>query len=517
MPPDLRRLREALGDRYLIEEELGRGGMATVYRAEDLRHGRRVALKVIHPTLVDEVGRERFLREIQIAAKLSHPHVHPLLDSGEADGLLFYVMAVADGDTLAQRLDSQGRLPVDEAVRLGGEVAEALAYAHRHGVVHRDVKPANVLLEGGHAVLTDFGIARSTAATAPGRLTATGVTLGTAEYMSPEQCSGDSEVDERSDVYSLGCVLHHMLAGRPPFTGRSTAAVVAQQLRDAPPPLRSLRPDVPPWLQATVLRALEKDPARRHPSAEAMREALHLGTSSSPSPVPWPSMRLAGAVMGGVVALALLVAVWMERPPTPALDASRFAVLSFVQLDPARVHLVDGSRCQTRLREALARWEDVALVPATVLRDRELRRDGRPLRGADALAIAREVGAGRLVWGQVWQEGDTTRVEANLYDVATGAVLRSHRVALGPADPMAETFDAMAADVEETDLQAGPAQFAGQTVARTALAAPPGSQIENRDAVAILGHGSPPCCPPAWLSWDGTRRPAGNPSGCRPQ
>ncbi|MDP2956837.1 MAG: serine/threonine-protein kinase [Longimicrobiales bacterium] len=443
---DVRRLRDALGDRYLVEEELGRGGMATVYLAEDLRHGRRVALKVINPEMVDLLGRERFLREIQVTAKLNHPHIRPLLDSGEADGLLFFAMAVAEGATLADKLEEASTLPVMEAVRLATELAEALAHAHAHGVVHRDVKPSNVLLEAGHAVLSDFGIALTIAPPGWARITATGVTLGTAEYMSPEQCGGEGGTDPRSDIYSLGCVLHHMLAGAPPFTARSAAAVVAKQLRDPPPPLRSLRPDVPEEVQAVVLRALEKDPSHRFASADEMRQALERAVTlpQAPSPLPAFATRWAGGLMGLFVLAAAVVALRVGRPPVPTLDDSRFAVLSFVQVDSSHVSLVDGSRCQTRFRAALARWEDVELVPAVVLRDREMRHKGRPLRPDEALAIAEELGAGRLVWGQVWQEGDSTRVEANLYDVVSAAVLRTHRIAIGPGGPTAAMFDEMA-------------------------------------------------------------------------
>src|SRR5439155_165608 len=226
----LARLQAALADRYTIERELGRGGMATVYLAEDLKHHRKVAIKVLKPDLAAALGPERFLREIEIAAGLSHPHILPLHDSGEAGGLLYYVMPFVEGESLRDRLNREQQLPLEDALQITREVADALTYAHSHDVAHRDIKPENILLQARHAVVSDFGIARAITAAAGGNLTATGVAIGTPAYMSPEQASGQSQVDERSDIYSLGCVLYEMLAGEPPFTGPSAESIVRQHL-----------------------------------------------------------------------------------------------------------------------------------------------------------------------------------------------------------------------------------------------------------------------------------------------
>ncbi len=220
-------LRGALADRYLIERELGRGGMATVYLAHDLRHDRHVALKVLHPELAHAVGPARFLREIRTTARLQHPHILPVFDSGEADGQLWYAMPYVEGESLRARLGHQPKLPIEEALHIASEVADALAYAHERGIIHRDVKPENILLSGGHALVADFGIARAVGQTEGDKLTGTGLALGTPAYMSPEQAAGSGALDGRSDQYSLGCVLYEMLAGEQPFTGPTPQAVIA--------------------------------------------------------------------------------------------------------------------------------------------------------------------------------------------------------------------------------------------------------------------------------------------------
>ena len=240
-----------LAGRYAIERQLGVGGMATVYLARDIRHDRRVALKVLLPDLAAAVGTERFLREIRTAARLSHPHILPLHDSGEAAGTLFYVMPLAEGESLRERLTREVQLPLDDAVQIVREVAEALAHAHAQGVVHRDIKPENILLMGGHAVVADFGVAAVLGAAGSTKLTGTGMAVGTPTYASPEQAAGE-RVDGRSDVYSLGCVLYELLAGTPPFTGPSVRAVVSRHMADAVPSIRTVRATVPAALERVV-------------------------------------------------------------------------------------------------------------------------------------------------------------------------------------------------------------------------------------------------------------------------
>src|SRR5437870_5756939 len=272
--PSMERVREALsaalGDRYRIERVLGRGGMATVYVAEDLRHSRQVAIKVLRPDVAAAIGAERFLREIAIAARLTHPHVLPLIDSGQADGSLYYVMPYVRGETLRERLVREQRFALKDALRIAREVGAGLDYAHREGFVHRDVKPENVLLADGHAVLADFGIARAIFQAGGEHVTEVGFAIGTPEYMSPEQAAGDRELDGRCDEYALACVVYEMLAGEPPFSGDSARAVVAKHLSEPPAPLRARRPDAPAAVEHALARALAKAPAARCGSPETV-------------------------------------------------------------------------------------------------------------------------------------------------------------------------------------------------------------------------------------------------------
>ena len=274
MPDLLERLNAALAGRYAIESEIGRGGMATVYLAHDLRHDRRVAMKVLHPELAASVGADRFLSEIKIVAGLQHPHILPLYDSGEADGLLWFVMPYSEGESLRQRLDRQRQLAVDESIRIAIEVADGLDYAHRQGVVHRDIKPGNILLAEGHATIADFGIARAIEAAKDERVTTTGIGVGTPLYASPEQATGDEALDGRTDVYSLGCVLYEMLAGEPPLSGSTPKMIQARRMSETPTPLNSLRDTVPPALDHAIARALARVPADRYASAAEFGKAL---------------------------------------------------------------------------------------------------------------------------------------------------------------------------------------------------------------------------------------------------
>ena len=260
------RLRTALAARYTIEREIGAGGMATVFLAEDVRHRRKVAIKVLREDLAATVGAARFLREIEIAAGLQHPHILPLLDSGDADGLLFYVMPFVEGQSLRQRLTRERELPIADAVRIIVEVVDALAYAHAHGVIHRDIKPDNVMLTTRHAVVTDFGVAKAfsdASADAGGAVTSLGVALGTPAYMSPEQAAADSQVDHRSDIYSIGVLAYELVAGRPPFSGNSPQRLLAAHVTETPDPVSRHRPGVPPQLEAAIMRCLEKRAADR--------------------------------------------------------------------------------------------------------------------------------------------------------------------------------------------------------------------------------------------------------------
>jgi serine/threonine-protein kinase len=286
----------ALADRYRLGLEIGSGGMATVYRARDLRHERNVAVKVMHAGLSAHPGAERFLREIKIAANLTHPHIVPVYDSGSAAGQLYFVMPLIQGESLRGRLDREGQLPLDDALTYARDVAQALHYAHGQGVVHRDVKPENILLSGDHALVADFGIARAVSAAGAARLTRSGMVMGTPGYMSPEQVSGSSEVDHRHDLYSFGCVLYEMLAGQPPFTGDDSQAMLASHVLERPRPLSELRPDAPVRLSQAIMRCLEKKPADRWDTAGELLAELEAVATPSGGVAPSEPRQATGAV-----------------------------------------------------------------------------------------------------------------------------------------------------------------------------------------------------------------------------
>jgi serine/threonine protein kinase len=287
----LERLRSGLADRYSIERQVGVGGTAYVYLAVDLKHKREVALKVLLPELATTVSASRFLREIELAAKLTHPRILPLHDSGEVNGLVFYVMPYVEGESLRDRLGREHRLPRDEAMRIAREVASALDYAHGRGVVHRDIKPENILLIGGETIIMDFGIGRAISVAEGSGITQAGMTVGTPMYMSPEQCVGNPVLDGRSDLYSLACVTYEMLAGRPPFTGTNSQEILARHLMDEVPRLIAACPDIPPAVEQSLVRALAKKPDQRFASALEFVRAM-LGEIPLP-PLPTPSSKAA--------------------------------------------------------------------------------------------------------------------------------------------------------------------------------------------------------------------------------
>src|SRR5438445_2682382 len=299
----LTRLRLALVDRYTLERELGAGGMATVYLAQDLKHDREVALKVLRPDLAAVLGGERFLQEIRISAKLDHPHILTLIDSGAIDGFLYYVLPFVRGESLRDKLNREQQLDIAEALAITKQVASALDYAHRHGIVHRDIKPENILIQEGEAVVADFGIALAVREAGGPRLTETGLSLGTPQYMSPEQATGGRELDARSDVYSLAAVVYEMLAGEPPHTGPTAQAVIAKLLTERPTRIGTVRDTVPEGIDTAVAKALAKVPADRFGGAAEFATALAV-PGAGPG-AGWPRRRMVvAASLAGAVALA---------------------------------------------------------------------------------------------------------------------------------------------------------------------------------------------------------------------
>ena len=441
----LARLSAALATRYTIERELGRGGMATVFLAQDLKHHRRVALKVLRPELTSALGPDRFLREIEIAAQFAHPHILSVFDSGEADGFLYYVMPYVNGESLRRRLIREGQLSVDDAVEIACEVADALAYAHSQGIVHRDIKPENILLAEGHAVVADFGIARAISeaqAATDDRLTGAGLVLGTPLYMSPEQSAGHLRLDGRADIYSLGCVLYEMLAGDPPFSGSSPQAIVARHAQESPAPLHQRRPGVPPQVEQAVTRALHKLPADRFASAAEFAAALPryhtpqsptVPTAASGLRVRSPHVSRAGwAAIGALTLASALTATAFHRRSTPTLDASLYMVLPFRHRAQSVPMLLNGDQCESLLHDALGRWGGLEMVDPLWVADARSRRGGAASI-QDGLAIARERRAGRVVLGEVWQFRDTVHVRGLLYDAAgNDRLIREYSVLISP-------------------------------------------------------------------------------------
>ena len=409
-------LAQSISDRYLLQRELGRGGMATVYLARDLRHDRPVALKVLHRELAHALGPERFLREIRTTARLDHPHILPVFDSGEAAGLLWYTMPYVEGESLRDRLRREGELLVDEAIQLTREVADALEYAHQHGVIHRDIKPENILLAGGHARVADFGVARALEAAGTGRLTETGLAVGTPAYMSPEQASG-GQIDGRSDQYGLACVLYEMLAGEPPYTGPTAQALVAKHIGGPIPSVRTVRPDIPPQLDAAISRALAKSPVARFATAGDFVEAL-----TAPARIPRSRHRAFAAAVVTVVALSGLAGISLrqrsagESGPLDTGDRRSVAVLPFTNLsrDPDNEYFSDG--ITEDIASQLARIRDLKVIAHTSA----LRYKGRP---DPPRAIGQALGVATLLQGSVRRVGDRVLVTARLVDAGTGEQL----------------------------------------------------------------------------------------------
>jgi tRNA A-37 threonylcarbamoyl transferase component Bud32/tetratricopeptide (TPR) repeat protein len=446
-------LRAALRGHYDIEREIGQGAFATVYLARDLKHERKVAVKVLHADPTSEMGELRFIREIRLLARLQHPNILPLHDSGHVEALLYYVMPYVSGETLRDRIDRERQLPYDAACSIARDVADALAYAHAQGIIHRDIKPENILLSAGHPILADFGIARVIDLAGVRQVTRTGMgSPGTPAYMSPEQLMGDKELDGRSDTYSLGCVLFEMLTGKPPFGGKEG---FVKRFTEAPPRASITRKDLPSWIDDVVATALARRPNDRYQTAQEFVTALSRPIAKSNSvhppaiegPVPEPEgigfpaqrsrakrlierarmhLRLTAAIALVVSILVFWFAVRtraagianiFQRPAQ--VDSSRFVVLPFATSASTDTSGV-GSHVADRLYDGFSQWEGLALVPDTKVAQGVVEAGGPPSTEADALGLARRLGAGKLVWGQARDDVKGARIRVYLYDVVTG-------------------------------------------------------------------------------------------------
>ena len=422
------RLRQALADRYRIERELGRGGMATVYLADDLRHHRQVAIKVLRPEVAATLGAERFLREIRFAAQLQHPHILPLYDSGEADGFLYYVMPFMKGESLRAKLARHEGLPISETVRILRDVVTALAQAHKEGVVHRDIKPDNVLFSGNFAVVADFGVAKALSeASAKGDLTTAGVALGTPAYMAPEQAAADPEIDHRADIYAVGVLGYEILTGRPPFTDMPPQQVLSAQVTQKPTPVRKTRANIPPPLATLVMKCLEKKPEARYQSADELLAQLEAMATPSGGITPLGS-RPFRAVMGGrralilaiaaVVSVALAGGLWLRSRSVPRLDPNLLVIAPFDVLD------TDLELWREGLVDVLSASLDGAGALRTVSPTVAIQRWTGRAEANSARQLGRSLGAGLALYGRLLASGqDSVRLSATLLDVAVGQAI----------------------------------------------------------------------------------------------
>jgi serine/threonine-protein kinase len=433
------RLAAALADHYRIEKEIGSGGMATVYLAQDLKHDRQVAVKVLRPELAATLGPDRFPREIRILAKLQHPHVLPLLDSGESTGFLYYVMPYVDGESLRQKIERDGPMPVHEAVRVLREVADALAYAHAHHVLHRDIKPDNVMLSGRHALVTDFGVAKAVSDAGGEKLTTVGIAVGTPTYMSPEQATGDVNTDHRSDIYALGILGYEMLSGKPPFVASTAQAVLSAQVLERPKPVTERRAAVPEVLSDLLLKCLEKDPADRWQSADEVVHALEaLGTPSggvtptNTRPLratdarrPAPKRRwLIGAAAGGVVLLAA-AGIAVVASGESSIAPNHIAVLPIQDISGSDGQFVDAMHDQLIISLGQAGGLTVAPRSAMMI----YRTQPKPMN-----EVARELKVGAILEGTVFRTGDQMRINVQLTEPRSIRQLWSHSYQINVRD-----------------------------------------------------------------------------------
>ena len=443
MSETIERLRTALRDTYAVDRQIGQGGMATVYLAEDLKHHRRVAIKVLRPELTASLGTDRFLREIELAAKLQHPHIVPVYDSGAADGCLYYVMPFVEGESLRDLLQREGRLSIERAAEIVRDAASGLAYAHKQGIVHRDIKPENIMLSGGHAVVADFGIARAIDASRSesAGLTGTGMAIGTPAYMSPEQATADN-VDARSDQYALACVFYEMVSGVQPFTAPTMQALLTKVLTGARPKLATVVSTTPPNLDTAIQRGLAQDPAQRFPDIMSFANAVMLESSGAAAATResrrWKRTAIAGVLLVAAVAVVFVIAMRPRRDVVSG--AETIAVVPFsasgtgvenlgegmVDLMSGNLDGVGGIRT-IESRQVLRAWQRQVKGTATL---------------DDAIAVARSVKAASVLTGSLLATGQQTRLTAELFDLNGKQLARV--VVDGPTDSVLTLADALA-------------------------------------------------------------------------
>jgi serine/threonine-protein kinase len=488
----LDQLQSAIADRYNVERELGRGGMATVFLATDIRHDRQVAIKVLHPDLAATIGAERFEREIKLAAKLQHPHILGLYDSGQANGLLYYVMPFVEGESVRDKLDREKQLSVDEAIQITLEVADALSYAHAQNIIHRDIKPENVMMSNGHALVADFGIARARTEAGQSKLTQTGMAVGTPVYMSPEQATGEA-VGPTADIYSLGCMLYEMLAGEPPFSGPNAMVIMARHAMEAVPSVRIVRPSVPEEVEEAILASMEKSVADRPKTAADFCEILGtpLGATATrrvtgrhtarhrvptghrlpaytpqealpPAPVPmWKRPLVIGS--GVVGALAIAAAVWAAFSPPPSsaavgntLEETRIAVMYFDDRTDGKLGYLADNLTETLIDQLKQVRELDVLSKDAVNR----------FRGVDDIdSVVTVLQPGTIVKGSVTENGDQVRVSINVYDGNGGGERTNRGFDVPVGDLLA--VNQIVADSVTTYLR----EFLGSVVRRSELEA----------------------------------------------
>ncbi|MEE8061902.1 MAG: serine/threonine-protein kinase, partial [Gemmatimonadales bacterium] len=418
-------LGQALQGRYRVEREIGRGGMATVCLAHDLRYDRPVAIKVLHRELAAMIGADRFRREIAITARLDHPNILALLDDGDIDGLPYYVMPFVEGESLAERLDREHQLPVEEALLIGREVADALAYAHGQGVIHRDIKPENILLSKGHAFVADFGIARALEVTGGDRITESGMAVGTPAYMSPEQATASDDIDGRTDIYSLGCVLYEMLAGMPPFVGPTPQAVLARHMSmEMAPAIRTVRVTISESLEGVVMKALAKVPADRFSTAAELRDLLGRPDTFEP-PVQSIQSRRAMWVAAAAVVLAAggFLGWYVTRGDAGSLRTDHVIVFPLVAPEQAGAHATAGEDIAIIIGHTVDGTGALRWVDGWTLLTEEQRGRMRGVSGETVRQLAREQGSARYMTGSVFLYPDSVQVLLALHDVAGDSIL----------------------------------------------------------------------------------------------